>query len=410
MAQKDIAIIGGGASGIMAALTAAGAGARAVIWEKNPRIGRKLLATGNGRCNLTNVNAQSACYHGGHPGFAASALSLFSAAETLELFESLGITCKVEERGKVFPRSDQASSVLDVLRHELEALEVQVRCDAPVTALEKTGGHFILTCQDGSRHLAAKVILAAGGKATPALSSPGLGYPLAEKMGHRIVTPFPALVPLKLEAPFLNHVHGVKWEGKVLIYADEKPVASDSGEILFTEYGLSGPPVLAVSRAALSGVREGRKVQAAVNLVPEMSPGDLRNYLSARLGRCRNKSLSFALVGFINKRLIGAVLSSAGCRHPEKPGADLGTGDLERLSSLLQDWRFPVTGSPSWTHAQVTAGGIDTRDIDAATLQSKHVPGLFFAGEIIDIDGDCGGFNLQWAWSSGRVAGRRAAE
>ncbi|MGV8123325.1 MAG: NAD(P)/FAD-dependent oxidoreductase [Candidatus Xenobiia bacterium LiM19] len=409
MSMRNIAVTGGGASGMMAAIAAARQGASVVILEKNARVGKKLLATGNGRCNFTNVLTQSSHYHGENPGFADSALARFTVQHTLDFFEALGITCKVEENGKVFPRSNQASSVLDVLRHELQELKVQIRCDSEVAALEKSGRHFILSLHDGSHYEADRVILAAGGKASPNLSSAGLGYPLASRLGHGIITPNPALVPLKLNFASLKQIRGIKWDGKASILINKKAAESAEGEILFTEYGISGPPVLNLSRTALEHQRKGEHVEIQVSLVPEMSHQALMESLSARFGRSGNKSLDFALVGFINKQLIPVVLKSAGIPHQDGPATALTKPELQRLAGILQDWRFPVTGFFNWSHAQVTTGGVRTKEIDPKTLQSKLVPGLYFTGEILDIDGDCGGFNLQWAWSSGHVAGSHAA-
>jgi len=409
MSIRNIAVIGGGASGMMAAIAAARQGAYVVILEKNARVGKKLLATGNGRCNFTNVFTQSSNYHGENPGFADSALAGFTVQQTLDFFNTLGITCKVEENGKVFPRSNQASSVLDVLRHELQELKVRIHCDSEVVSLRKTGRNFVMSLHDGSLHEADRVILAAGGKASPNLSSAGLGYPLASMLGHGIITPNPALVPLKLDFNSLRQIRGIKWDGRASVLVDKKTAESAEGEILFTEYGISGPPILNLSRTALEHQRKGEHVEIQVSLVPEMSHQTLMESLSARLGRSGSKNLDFALVGFINKQLIPVVLKSAGIPHRDAPAAAITNPELQRLTGILQDWRFPVTGFFNWSHAQVTTGGVCTEEIDSGTLQSKIVPGLYFAGEIIDVDGDCGGFNLQWAWSSGHTAGSHAA-
>lgn len=409
MKKRRISVIGGGASGMMAAIAAARLGADVSILEKNARVGKKLLATGNGRCNFTNIHTELSRYHGEEPSFAAPALEQFTADQVLQFFGSLGIAHRVEENGKAFPRSGQASSVLDVLRHEIAELNVEVECDSEVCAVEKTAGHFRLTLSNGSRREADRVILAAGGKASPNLSSAGLGYPIASRLGHRVVPPGPALVPLKLEFASLRQIRGIKWDGKASILADRKPVESAEGEILFTEYGISGPPVLDLSRAALEHHRNGEHVEIAVSLVPEMTSRELRDSLMSRFSGAGGKNLDFALVGFINKQLIPVLLRSAGIEAAGRRAAGITGKEVDRLAGLMQDWRFPVTGFVGWMHAQVTTGGVSTKEIDPVTLQSRIVPGLYFTGEIVDIDGDCGGFNLQWAWSSGHVAGSHAA-
>lgn len=409
MKKIRIAVIGGGASGMMAAIAAARLGAEVTIWEKNARVGKKLLATGNGRCNFTNIRTEISRYHGEDPSFAAPALEQFTADQTLQFFGSLGIAHRVEENGKVFPRSGQASSVLDVLRHEMAELNVEVECDSEVGAVERTAGYFRLALSSGSRCEADRVIVASGGKASPNLSSAGLGYPIASRLGHRIVMPGPALVPLKLEFAFLRQIRGIKWDGNASILADRKPVESAEGEILFTEYGISGPPVLDLSRTALERQRKGEHVELSVSLVPEMTSRELRESLMARFSAAGGKNLDFALVGFINKQLIPVLLRSAGIEAAGRRADGINRKETDRLAGLMQDWRFPVTGFAGWMHAQVTTGGVSTKDIDPATLQSRLVPGLYFTGEIVDIDGDCGGFNLQWAWSSGHVAGSHAS-
>ncbi|OPX86308.1 MAG: tricarballylate dehydrogenase [Pelotomaculum sp. PtaB.Bin104] len=404
-----VIIVGGGAAGIVAALAARYQGAAVTILEKNQRIGKKLLATGNGRCNLTNVNLDIDNYHGRSPGLARGALSRFDVQKTIEFFEHLGVAHKVEDGGKVFPCSNQASSVLDVLRYELEEAGVNVVCEAEVKGIKKKGRTFTIHLADGREYQADRVIIATGGKAAPQLGSNGSGLLLAKSFGHRIIEPFPALVQLKLGAKFLKQVKGIKFDGRVEIVAGGSSVTRAQGEILFTEYGISGPPVLSLSRTAGEFLQKKDRVWLKVVVIEHPAGAELDRYLDWRFAENPEKTLVFSFVGFINKKLVPVLLREAGIEDLNKPAGQVTAAERRRIAKILQDWRFEITGTTSWPNAQVTAGGVDVKDINGRTLESKLVPGLYFAGEVLDIDGDCGGFNLQWAWSSGYVAGESAA-
>lgn len=404
-----IAVVGGGAAGLTAAMAARYNGAEVTVLERKDRVGKKILATGNGRCNLSNTDLNITHYHGSNPKFAFGALSRFDFYKTMELFERLGIAWKVEEGGKVFPVSDQASSILDVMRHELEVLGVETRCEAKVSEITGRSGAFILRLGNGDTVKADRVIIATGGKAAPNLGSNGSGYKLAEQMGHSIVEPFPALVQLKLKAGFLKQVSGVKFEGKAEVLAGGKSRAQAGGEILFTNYGISGPPILTLSRTAGEYLGKGEKVFIKVVLIGYLSREELEQFLINRLQQQAHKTVMFSFVGFINKRLIPVILKEAGITDINKQAAQVTAEERDAILEVLQNWQFEVTGTNSWPAAQVTAGGVDVKDVNPKTMESKLVPGLYFAGEILDIDGDCGGYNLQWAWSSGYVAGESAA-
>ncbi|NQS75522.1 MAG: NAD(P)/FAD-dependent oxidoreductase [Peptococcaceae bacterium] len=405
-----VAVIGGGAAGIMAAIAASYQGAEVTILEKNPRVGRKILATGNGRCNLTNVNLGTVNYHGGNPAFIHSVLERFSVKKTIDFFEQLGVAHKIEKGGKVFPFSDQASSVLDVLRYELDRVGVQVLCGAAVNNIKIKNGSFLIEFQDGEKFNADRVILASGGKAAPNLGSNGGGYALAKNLGHSIVEPFPALVQLKLAAEFLKQIKGIKFDGDAEIIVENRVVGKASGEILFTEYGASGPPVLALSRKAGECLQKGKAAWLKLVLINTYSRDRLEHYLIKRFSDNPEKELAFNFVGFINKRLVPVMLRGAGISDVRKPAGQVSPAERDRILHLLQDWRFPIKGTTSWPAAQVTAGGINVKEIHPNTMESKILPKLFFAGEVIDVDGDCGGYNLQWAWSSGFVAGWSSAQ
>ncbi|NLL53251.1 MAG: NAD(P)/FAD-dependent oxidoreductase [Peptococcaceae bacterium] len=407
--KKRVIVIGGGAAGMMAAISAKRLGADVTILEKNSRVGKKILATGNGRCNFTNINADVACYSGNNPKFAYSALANFTVDHTIKFFEKLGIAHKVEDLGKVFPMSDQASSILDVLLYELEELGVNIICDAAVEALTKKKEKFVIMASNGKEYTGDRVIIATGGKAMPASGSDGQGYKLAQKLGHSVCDTFPALVQLMLEGPYFKRLDGVKFVGTAEVIHNNKSLTKDRGDILFTNYGISGPPILQISRMAGKLLKEGQEAYLKVTIMDMMSKEELSKLISKRFGMAPRKAVDFSFVGLINKRLIPVVLLEAGINDLKCPVAELSAKERENIIDILKDWRFKIRGTRSWPSAQVTAGGVDTREINQNTMESKLIKGLFFAGEIIDIDGKCGGFNLQWAWSSGFIAGQNAA-
>jgi predicted Rossmann fold flavoprotein len=407
--RPSVTVIGGGASGMMAAITAARTGAEVRLLERMPRVGKKLLATGNGRCNLTNVHCPVSRYHGGNDTFIATVLDQFTVDETLAFFENLGIACKTDEEGKVYPHSDQASAVLDVLRYELEQQRVNLVVEAEVASIVPGGKGFVLQLHDGREVAAARVVLASGGRAGPQFGSNGSGYRLAQRLGHRVIEPLPGIVSLRLGASFLSRLKGVKVIGTVEGRAGHEMLRREAGEILFTDYGISGPPVLQVSRAVLAASVSRPPAQVALDLFPDTTRDQLEERLAARFARQGRKPVEMGLVGLLNKRLIPVVLGEAGIRDASQPCELLPVAASRALAGLLKAWVFDVTGSQSWHDAQVAAGGVVVDEVDAATLESKRQPGLYFCGEVLDVDGDCGGFNLQWAWSSGWVAGRHAA-
>lgn len=407
MRTKNIVVVGGGAAGLMAALTARRQGAQVTLLEKNPRVGKKLLATGNGRCNFTNINLDPGHFHGTDPHFACEILSRFQGAQTLEFFRRLGIEPREEEAGKVFPASGQASSVLDVLRYQVESEGVAVICDTTVKSLVKNSGLFTVYTNVGSFQADA-VIIATGGKAGPQFGCTGDGYALAASFGHQLVEPFPALVQLRLKAPFLKAVAGVKFVGQACIYQGKKLLNRAGGEILFADYGISGPPILSLSRTAGEILAQNQEPVLTVNLLPGQKPAEVAAFLRRRFKEQGQKPVDFSLVGFIHKRLIPVLLREAGI-DLKKKAAHVSAAETSLLAQSLTGWTFRITGTNGWTAAQVTAGGLSVQDISSQTLCSRHVPGLYFAGELLDIDGDCGGYNLQWAWSSGFVAGASAA-
>ena len=407
--RNHVIIIGGGAAGMVAAISARRQGAFVTILERNSRVGKKILATGNGRCNFTNIQANAECYSGNNPKFVYTPLASFSVEDTLGFFEKLGIQHKVEEGGKVYPQSEQASSILDVLLYELEQSGIELICDAFVTKLSKKGSKFLIQTDNGRSYEGDRVILTTGGKAMPSSGSDGNGLDLAVKLGHHIIDLFPTLVQLMLEGSYFKRIDGVKFIGTAEIIHNNKSIFQDRGDILFTNYGISGPPILQISRVAGELLNQNKKPQLKVVIMDDMNKEQVNELIQKRIQLAPGKSIEFSFVGLINKRLIPVVLLEAGINNLKDPVSSLSSAEIDSIAGVLTDWRFSIRGTKSWPSAQVTAGGIDTRQINANTMESKLVEGLYIAGEIMDIDGLCGGFNLQWAWTSGYIAGENAA-
>ncbi|MFA5367163.1 MAG: NAD(P)/FAD-dependent oxidoreductase [Dehalococcoidia bacterium] len=408
--EKTILIIGGGASGMTAAIAAARSGASVTVLEKMDRVGKKILSTGNGRCNLSNIHEGAAYYHGRQPDFAMEVIRHFPPAKALAFFEELGLLCTVEDEGRVYPVCGQASAVLDVLRLEMSRLGVQVHCQMEIKKIVagKTGLE-VRTC-DGQSFKGYRVIVCTGGKAAPHTGSDGSGFAILRDLGHTIIDPFPGLVQLNLSAPFLKQADGVRVNATACIVHRGHILREETGELLFTDYGISGIPIFQLSRTAGELLRKKSDVFLELSLFPGLSVDEIAVKLAKRFKRTPDYTLEAALIGCLHKKLIPGALATAGIRDIRTLCRQITAGETRRLASILARWTFPVTGTQGYARAQVTAGGVDTSEIDPITMQSRVVPGLYMAGEVVDIDGDCGGYNLQWAWSSGHVAGHAAVK
>lgn len=386
--KNSIAIIGGGAAGIFAAITAARKGSAVTIFEKNPRIGKKILSTGNGRCNFTNVNASKENYNS---DFVEKALDKLSAQDTMALFEDFGLLSMIEDEGRVYPASGQASAVLDVLRLELDRLGVAVRTEFDVAELQRKNDGFFVVCKTGERHFADKVIVSTGGMAAPKSGSDGSGYKLLKRLGHSVTEIKPSLVQIKTS----KSIQGVRTHGRVTMENGKTAV----GEIQFNNYGISGIPVFGLSKYAKKG--EG----VVIDLLPDLTNEQVWKLLEKR----PVQSMETYMIGILNKGLGQMLLKECGISPLSKMSSELTASEKENIAKMLKKWRFEITGVMPWDNAQVTSGGISLDEINPETMESEIVKNLYVIGELLDIDGDCGGFNLQWAWSSGFVAGREAA-
>jgi hypothetical protein len=409
MKKKQIAIIGAGASGMIAAITAVRNGADVTLFERNDRVGKKLLATGNGQCNLTNINCDQTHFHGEHPSFVNASFTQFSVHDTIAFFNALGALTITEPDGKVYPRTLQASTILDLLRFELEHSGVSVKTQTSVNDLHKGKSGFTLQTPSGSFYADA-VIVTCGSKAAPHLGGNGSGIELLVNLGHTATATFPVLVPLKTDYPFNRHLKGTKVDASITVFVNNREAARDHGELLFTDYGLSGPPIIQLSIAVNDALHQKKQVHCEVDLFPDMQREQLTAHLQKIFASKSTQPLETALIGFINKRLISSILTDSGFSDHRIGASRLCTDNISSIVSTVKAWRFTLCGSLSWNDAHVSAGGIRTYEFDAATLESKKVKGLYAAGEVLDITGDCGGFNLQWAWSSGYVAAHAAVK
>jgi len=399
--MKQIIVIGGGAAGMMAAITAAKAGAEVMLLERQPRVGRKLLATGNGRCNITNKYTKSSNYHGNKPNFVNYALEKFCVDDTVDFFSSIGLVVKFEPSGRAYPYTDQAGSVVDVLRFEMERLGIKVKCDCTVRSMTRKKD-FVLDTTEG-KLTASAVIVAAGGAASAKLGGTSLGYEILGAFGHEKTKLFASLVQLKTDTAIIRALKGIKTDASVKIVSKRgKVIAESVGEVLFTEYGISGPAIFEVSRNAVG-------CTAVLDLMQEYSLSTLEQMLTQRKNARPNTTLEEYLTGMLNKRIGQCALKYAGLALSRNAGT-LNRDEVERVARSIKSFELAVTGNTGLENAQVTAGGILTEDFDPSTMESKLVKGLYAVGEVLDIDGDCGGFNLQWAWSSGHLAGECAAK
>ena len=468
--KRTVAVIGGGAAGMMAAIEAARAGAIVTLIEKNPQLGKKLATTGNGRCNYTNLDMEDRIggkFRGFHPEFAAPALDALPPEAVLDWFRAIGVEPRF--RGSyVYPNSDQASAVVDALREELHRLSVKVHYNAEVKSVQRIdtdAGYFMIQCTDAVVK-ADRVILAAGSKAAPKTGSNGDGYFIARKLGHTIVPYVPALCGIRCAGDAFRALAGIRTEAALELSIDGRCVDREAGELQLVDYGISGIPVFQLSRYAAYALQEGKKAVVYINFLPGFTeagavrdsdrnvasgaavrnskrassasgisaieasaaknaqnaraevlccaakaedPKDLAVQLfRQRQQRLAGRKMESFFTGLLHQKLGQLLLRMANVR-PELPVSELSEKQLRSLASLSVRFKAECAEMNAFQQAQVVAGGIDTSEIDPSTMASRLVPGLYFAGEVLDIDGICGGYNLQWAWASGFVAGRHAA-
>lgn len=403
-----VAVIGGGAAGMMAAIAAASVGAEATVYEKNDRVGKKILVTGNGKCNFSNRNFSENDYYGDREKLRGY-FDKFSVENTVDFFTGAGMLVK-EKRGYLYPWSEQASTVLDILRMEMGRNGVKIKPLAEVKEIlkDKEGRFAIDTSAGRGRERYDAVVLACGGCAAPKTGSDGGGFELARKLGHRIVPVVPALVQLRCGNKFFKMIAGVRCEAKIRLYEGEgkRFLQEEEGELQFTDYGISGIPVFQLSRQAAYLLKKGKKATAAVDLLPRMEARAFEEMCVYRIKNAADRTLEEFLLGMANKKINSMMIKEAGYK-PEDKAKGLGEGRLRKLLFAYKELWLHISAANSFDNAQVTAGGVDMNEV-TENLESIMVPNVYLAGELLDVDGRCGGYNLQWAWTSGYIAGRSA--
>ena len=402
MTQKKTAVIGGGASGLIAAYFASEKN-NVTLFERQKKIGRKILVTGNGRCNITNKNIDPGRYHGHNPEFTRRVFSSFGLAETEKFFNSIGIPLIEEDDGKLFPASLQASIVPKAFEYELVKRGVDIRVHRKIEKIIPEKNKIRLITAGMEEEIFDSVILACGSSAFPAAGASKSGYELAESLGHEVYEQFPVILPINIPLKALHTLQGIKWDCGVKVLHKGKCTAESCDEMLFTAYGISGPASLKVSRSVNELVLGGKVPDISLDFFPSLCLHDLEEILSI-LFADRNKKLSFALLGILKERMPEVILSISGIDHEKRCGS-LSGNEIKKILSALKDFCITPGKPRGFDEAVASAGGVSVNEIDPSTMESKLVKNLFITGELLDIDGDSGGFNLQFAWSTGAIAG-----
>ncbi|MBR6012406.1 MAG: NAD(P)/FAD-dependent oxidoreductase [Selenomonadaceae bacterium] len=402
-----VIVIGGGPAGMMAAIRAAENSAEVILFEKNNRLGKKLSITGKGRCNLTNTAEISEVVKNiqGNGKFLYSSLKNFSTADTINFFESIGLKTKIERGGRVFPKSDNASEVIEVLTKKLFLLNVDLKLNSKVTEIISDGKKILGVEVGGKFFDADAVILATGGKSYPATGSTGDGFIFAKKLGHTVTKIFPALVPLEIEEDFIKNLQGLSLKNvRVTLNSDNKKIQEIFGEMLFTHFGVSGPIILTLSGKVAKLLDEKKFVELVINLKPALTAEQLDARILRDFEKFKRKSAKNALVELLPQKLIPIILDLSFIDE-EKKVDEITKTERHRLAEVLQNFSLTVTKTRPIDEAIVTAGGISVKEINPKTMESKIISGLYIVGEVADVDGFTGGFNLQAAWAMGNAAG-----
>lgn len=388
--KSRVIVVGGGAAGLTAGIMAAADGAAVTILEQNEKPGRKICVTGNGRCNLTNQEMSWQKFHGKHPEFAKSILSQFSLEDTLKFFDELGIVV-TEKKGWVYPRGGQAKYIPELLLLRARSLKVKIKTREKVQKIYKEQNVWKVQTE-GWTYEGDSVILANGSRASSVPGADGSGYMLARELGHHVIRPLPALTGLKAKGNFFSAWAGVRTEGKVTLWVDGTEISSETGEIQLTDYGISGIPVFQISGLAARALDQKKKVSVTLDFCPEYTKDEVRELLAVREKKYPELSGTERLLGLFPDKLCKVFLKQ---KEPAR---------------AMTEFPLEIKSTGDFEQAQVCTGGVDTAEVDSQTLESRIQKGIYFAGELLDMDGPCGGYNLQWAWSSGAVAGRYAAK
>lgn len=399
--MKHTAIIGGGAAGLMAACLLVRNGAKCTVLERQDRVGRKLLSTGNGRCNMLNIHASPEHYYG-DGRYIAAALSAFSPNRAQAFFESIGVPSAVDAEGRVYPFGNQAAGVLDVLRLYILENGGEIRCDFDAKSLRKTKWGWRIEAENGDALNANFVLIACGGLAAPKIGGGSGGYRLLEALGHKITPKYPAIVPLKTEANAVRALKGIRAACTLTLCANGKPIQSETGEVLFGEGSVSGICAMQLGRAVNRSLHEGEKCTLKLDFAKNLPEG----FVPERKGLLPERSMEDFFAGLLPKRLGQTLIKAAGVQPLSLKARELTAAQLSAIENCVRAWELPISGTMGFDQAQVTSGGARLSEFDADTLESRLAEGIFAAGEVLDVDGDCGGYNLMWAWASAYLCAR----
>ena len=407
--MRTIAVIGGGASGMAAAITAKreNPSLNVVVFEHKDTPGKKILSTGNGRCNLTNEYMECSCFRSDTPAYIPEVLTQFGTNDTLQFFTELGLLTK-SRNGYIYPRNDQASSVLELLKIKLRELGIEVKCNLHVTDIAITKKGFRIFTKEAN-YLADKVILATGSKAASVLGSDGSGYSFAKKLGHQIVPVVPALVQLKVNKHPFSKASGVRTDAKVSAFVDGRCVCEDTGELQITNYGISGIPVFQISRYIARALYEKKHAEVEIDFMPQLNDDELNYLFTERATVMKSLSVSEFLTGIFNQKLIPRLLELGKIKINAKV-SELTSSQIKNLASICKHTKLSIIETNGFENAQICAGGVSLDEISIYSMESKINQGLYIVGELLDADGICGGYNLQWAWATGVIAGKHAAK
>jgi len=395
-------IIGAGAAGLCAAITAARAGQSVTLLEQNTKIAKKILVSGNGKCNIDNKYIDSRRFHSQNPSFIEDVLTAYGFDVVEKFFTSIGLELIEGKEGKIFPMSLQASSVVELLEYEAKRAGVEIFCDCTVTSIDKNADTFTVETSQGSK-ISKKLLLTSGSPAAPQLGGSNSGYAFAAKMGHSLVPRHPSLVQLCSEENWVKGASGVKVAGLAQLYANGEYITEKKGDLLFTNYGISGLAILDLSREVSTRLANFDYCELNLDLMPELSKEKLTNLLLSRIKKESEKPLALWLQGIINKKLISIILEQSKCKVRVED--QLNRKEINKLVHTIKNLKLSINDTKGFAGAEVATGGIDTTEVNPKTMESKIVPDLFFAGEILDVDGDRGGFNFHFAWVTGMRVG-----
>ena len=402
--MREVIIIGAGASGLVTAIVSAHRGKKVLILEKNNKVGKKVLATGNGKCNITNQRPTLERFHSSNPHFIKEVFEGYGYQSIKQFFKSIGLELIEAKEGKVFPMSLQASSVVELLVAECEQLGIEIHCEVEVEQIKRVGELYEIKHNRGVEKTKALVI-ATGHLSAPQLGGVDSGVDFAKRLGHSIIKPFPTLVQLTSPIKRLERMAGVKVESRVTLTTNKGRVVQRQGDVLFTSYGISGLAILDISRFVMVELLKQKSIMLTIDLVPKMSQEQLFALMRKSLVKKSSKPLTIWLQGFINKKLILPILEPLELQNQTVGYLYLNRKKLESIVYKIKNFEFEVNGSRGYRGAEVVAGGVDTKEVNPQTMESKKHKGLYFTGEVLDVDGDRGGFNLHFAWVCGLIAG-----